>query len=66
MTIYAVGVNHTTASVDLRERIAFTPEQLELALPALQQLGGVNEAVIVSTCNRTEVYYQGDASTDLI
>ncbi|RUO65629.1 glutamyl-tRNA reductase [Pseudidiomarina planktonica] len=66
MTIFAVGVNHTTASVDLRERIAFTPEQLELALPALQQLGGVNEAVIVSTCNRTEVYYQGDASTDLI
>lgn len=37
-----------------------------MALPALQQLGGVDEAVIVSTCNRTEVYYQGSASSDLI
>jgi len=66
MAIFAVGINHTTASVDLRERVAFNPEQLEQALPAIQQLDGVNEAVIVSTCNRTEIYYQGHASSDLI
>lgn len=66
MTIFAVGVNHNTASVDLRERVAFSPEQLEVALPALQQLGGVDEAVIVSTCNRTEVYYQGDAPSEIV
>lgn len=66
MAIYAIGVNHTTAPVELRERVAFSPEQLEAALPALRGLGGIDEAVIVSTCNRTEIYYSGEASSDLV
>jgi glutamyl-tRNA reductase len=56
MTILALGVNHKTASVEVREKVAFQPEELELALQSLTQLGQVSESVIVSTCNRTELY----------
>lgn len=56
MTILALGVNHKTASVEVREKVAFAAEQLELALQSLTQLGHVSESVIVSTCNRTELY----------
>lgn len=55
-----VGVNHKTAPVALREQVAFSAEQLRAALPALQQEDGVDEAVIISTCNRVEVYVAGD------
>lgn len=60
MTILALGVNHKTASVDIRERVAFQPEHLELALKSLVQQGRVSETVIVSTCNRTELYCHAD------
>ena len=66
MTIFALGVNHKTASVALREQVAFSPEQLHQALPALRVQAGVDEAVIVSTCNRTELYCFGEASADLL
>lgn len=66
MTIFALGVNHKTASVDLRERIAFSPEQLHQALARLRADTGVQEAVILSTCNRTELYCHGNVSSDLL
>src|SRR5258705_4987825 len=57
MSVFALGLNHTTAPVDLRGRFAFTPEQL---VPTLQQLRErlqrSSEVAIVSTCNRTELY----------
>lgn len=56
MSILAIGINHTTATVDVREKVAFQPEQLEHALQSLVQQGSVSESVIVSTCNRTELY----------
>ncbi|RAJ93694.1 glutamyl-tRNA reductase [Aliidiomarina maris] len=56
MTILALGVNHKTASVEVREKVAFAADKLELALQSLTQLGHVSESVIVSTCNRTELY----------
>jgi glutamyl-tRNA reductase len=56
MTIIALGINHKTASVELRERVAFSPDQLEDALKQLGNIPGVKEAVVVSTCNRTELY----------
>ena len=55
-----VGVNHKSAPVALRERVAFGAEQLARALPALKAQDGVDEAVIISTCNRVEVYVAGD------
>ncbi len=66
MTIFALGVNHKTASVALRERVAFSAEQLHQALPLLREQTGVQEAVILSTCNRTELYCHGQASHDLL
>ncbi|MBQ4864532.1 glutamyl-tRNA reductase [Pseudoalteromonas sp. MMG013] len=56
MTIIALGINHKTASVELREKVAFSPEQLSDALTQLAQSAQFKESVIVSTCNRTELY----------
>lgn len=56
MTVLALGINHKTASVELREKLAFSPERLPEALEAIQSIGGYDEGVILSTCNRTEIY----------
>ena len=60
MTIIALGINHKTASVELREKVAFSPEQLSDALTQLALYGQFKESVILSTCNRTEVYCSVD------
>ncbi|KZN47127.1 glutamyl-tRNA reductase [Pseudoalteromonas luteoviolacea] len=60
MTIIALGINHKTASVELREKVAFSPEQLSRALEQLNKLSEFHESVIVSTCNRTEIYCSVD------
>ena len=62
MALLSLGINHLTAPVDIRERVAFAPEQMQRALGELQEIPAVNESVIVSTCNRTEIYC--DASSD--
>lgn len=56
MELITLGVNHKTAPISLREKIAFNADQLEPALRDLVQHNLVREAAIVSTCNRTEVY----------
>jgi glutamyl-tRNA reductase len=56
MALILIGINHTTATVALREKVAFPPEVVQRALAELCQIDSVNEAVIVSTCNRTELY----------
>ncbi|GAA5219191.1 glutamyl-tRNA reductase [Corallincola platygyrae] len=60
MALYAFGLNHKTATVSLREQVAFSPDALIDAARALQAMQGVNETAIVSTCNRTEIYCHGD------
>ena len=64
MSLLSLGINHQTAPVDIREKVAFAPDQLGEALVGLQELAAVNETVIVSTCNRTEIYCDtsGDSS----
>lgn len=54
--LFVLGVNHKTASVSLRERVAFGPERIDHALVSLLDVPGVQEGVILSTCNRTEIY----------
>jgi len=54
--IHVVGLNHRTASVELRERLAIPPDRLPEALDVLSQRLPGAEAVVVSTCNRVEVY----------
>lgn len=56
MTLLAFGINHKTAPVAIREKVAFAPDKLEAALRDLLTRTAVNEAAIVSTCNRTELY----------
>lgn len=56
MTLIAFGINHKTAPVDIREKVAFAPEKMEQALHQCINNGTVSEAAIVSTCNRTELY----------
>lgn len=56
MTLLVLGINHQTASLPLRERVAFASEQLGDALSKACQQAGIEEAVILSTCNRTEIY----------
>lgn len=57
MQVYALGLNHHTAPLDIRERVAFQPERLCPALRDLTQGQSVREAAILSTCNRTELYF---------
>jgi glutamyl-tRNA reductase len=56
MSLVVVGINHRTAPVDVRERVVFEPARVPDALRELASLPPVEEAVIVSTCNRTEIY----------
>ena len=56
MALHLVGINHNTAGIELREKVAFPPEIVADALQKLQGLESVSEAVILSTCNRTEIY----------
>ncbi|MBT78918.1 MAG: glutamyl-tRNA reductase [Alteromonadaceae bacterium] len=66
MTLTALGINHKTAPVALREKVAFTPDSLVAALASLKQIDGIEESVIVSTCNRTEVYVKGAGEAALL
>jgi len=58
MALVLLGINHNTANVDFRERVAFPPEKVGSAIQEACQLPGVDGVVIVSTCNRTELYAQ--------
>jgi glutamyl-tRNA reductase len=62
MAFNVLGINHKTAPVALREKVAFGAERLVTALTTLRQQIGVTEVVILSTCNRTELYWAGSAS----
>jgi glutamyl-tRNA reductase len=65
MAVWTLGINHTTAPLDLRSRFAFAMEQMPPLLHTLRQaLPRVPEAAIVSTCNRTEIYCAAE-QTDL-
>jgi glutamyl-tRNA reductase len=56
MNIIVVGLSHKTAGVEVREKVAFAPTQMEKPLNAVVALPDITEAVIVSTCNRVEIY----------
>ncbi len=56
MNLIALGINHNSAAVEVRERVAFAPEQVGEALGDACEQCQVEEVVILSTCNRTEIY----------
>src|SRR5437867_1312341 len=59
MPLYALGLNHSTAPLEVRERFAFQMDTLGAALRDLLGQPKVKEAAILSTCNRTEIYFNG-------
>ncbi|MDD5035238.1 MAG: glutamyl-tRNA reductase [Methylococcaceae bacterium] len=62
MTILTLGLNHNSAPVSIRERLAFPAERLQASLRELVRLPDVEEAAILSTCNRTEVYCETESA----
>ncbi|HEX7558338.1 MAG TPA: glutamyl-tRNA reductase, partial [Usitatibacter sp.] len=62
MALYVLGINHRSAPLEVREKLAFPADRQGEALADLARQPGVAEAVLVSTCNRTEIYFRGDES----
>lgn len=62
MPLHILGLNHTTAPVEIREQVIYSGDDITRALGELVQLQGIDEAVILSTCNRTEFYLETDDS----
>jgi len=56
MKTVVIGLNHKTADVDLREKLAFNGPKLEEGIRQIRELPGIKETVIISTCNRVEIY----------
>jgi glutamyl-tRNA reductase len=63
MSLLTLGLNHKTAPVDIRERVTFGPDIIVGALRSLCERQGIDEALILSTCNRTELYCALDSSS---
>ena len=64
MPFIALGLNHQTAPIALRETVAVDAGQLPEALKTIQALNGVHEAAVLSTCNRTEIYAHIDTGAE--
>lgn len=64
MKLIALGINHNSAAVEVRERVAFAPEQVSEALVDACDAAAIDEVVILSTCNRTELYTVVPAGVD--
>ncbi len=65
MTLLALGINHKTAPVSLRERVSFSPDKLDQALHSLLAQPMVQGGVVLLTCNRTELYLSVEEQDNL-
>ncbi len=65
MPVSAFGINHQHSPIEIRERLAFSGEHIEKALGTLLKQPDIDEAVIVSTCNRTEIYTASNKSEQI-
>ncbi len=63
MSLLVLGINHTSAPIEVREKLAFLERDLPRALSALSALPHVREGALLSTCNRTEAYAVGETNT---
>lgn len=62
MVLFILGINHKTAPLALRERVAFAPDRMHSALADAVAVAAVDEVAIMSTCNRTELYWVSEDS----
>jgi len=66
MPLLALGINHQSAPIALREQLAFAAERVPVALGELLNQPGVHEAALLSTCNRTEIYCSVDGDAEAV
>jgi len=64
MPLKILGLNHTTAPVEIREQVIYSGDAIGRALVEIVALPGIDEAVLLSTCNRTEIYVDAAAGSD--
>ena len=64
MPLKILGLNHTTAPVEIREQVVYAGDDIPHALSEIVALDGVGEAVVLSTCNRTEIYVDAQTTDD--
>lgn len=65
MNLFTLGINHNSASVEVRERVAFAPEQMTEALVDASTALGTSEVLILSTCNRTELVFVPEPAAEM-
>ena len=67
MAINVLGVNHKSAPINIREKLVFDKDSIPRALNEIKKIKGVNEVVLISTCNRTEIYTESNSdNTEII
>jgi glutamyl-tRNA reductase len=66
MPLFAVGLNHRSAPIEVRERVAFPADAQRDAVGSIREVSAAAEVVLVSTCNRTEIYLRADDDAALM
>ena len=61
MTISVIGLNHKSADIDIRGKFSFNADNTELLLRRIKKNKKIHEVLLVSTCNRTEIYCESDS-----
>ncbi|MEL0172287.1 MAG: glutamyl-tRNA reductase, partial [Gammaproteobacteria bacterium] len=61
MTISVLGLNHKSASIEVREKFSFTGDTISLLLRRIKKNEQISEVIVVSTCNRTEIYVESQS-----
>ena len=61
MTISVIGLNHKSASIEVREKFSFTADNISLLLRRIKKREQISEVIVVSTCNRTEIYVESQS-----
>ena len=64
MTISVIGLNHKSANIDIREKFSFTADSASLLLRRIKKVRDILEVIVVSTCNRTEIYCESTNGAD--
>ena len=64
MTISVIGLNHKSANIDIREKFSFTADSASLLLRRIKKVRDILEVIVVSTCNRTEIYCESTNGSD--
>ena len=64
MTISVIGLNHKSANIDIREKFSFTADSASLLLRRIKKFRDIQEVIVVSTCNRTEIYCESANGSD--